>query len=307
MDENTMTKKRLTVFLLITFLIAWAIFMLVPILGLTYGQGSSIIIVASAMFAPTLGNILTRLITKEGFRDLFLRPSFKGHVRQYLLVYFGPTLLIFLSAAVYFLFFPGSFDSSLSYVKHLAVVSGKTGLTDDYFRKTVLEQIGIIVLIGPVVNIIPTMGEEFGWRAYLLPKLRGFFSDRKALVITGIIWGLWHLPVIVMGHNYGKDYFGYPWLGILAMVLFCLWLGIIEGYISIKLRSAIPAAMIHSTVNAAAGLPLYFIKGSYVSLLGPSITGVIGAIPFIAVAVVLLIKAGKLSSETRIVPEAGRK
>lgn len=61
------------------------------------------------------------------------------------------------------------------------------------------------------------LGEIKCWRAYLLPKLRMSLSDRAALIITGVIWGIWHLPVIVMGHNYGTDYWGYPWLGILTM------------------------------------------------------------------------------------------
>ena len=76
------------------------------------------------------------------------------------------------------------------------------------------------------------------------------------------------------------------------MTGFCVVLGIIEGYMSIKLQSAIPAAMIHSSVNAGAGLSLYLIKGSYNTLLGPAITGLIGGLPFIVLAVILLMKAG---------------
>jgi uncharacterized protein len=293
MEEKASEKKRIIIYLLLTFIIAWIIFMLIPILGLTYGQGSSIYIVASAMFAPAFSSILTRLITKEGFKNMCLKPNFKGHLKAYLAVYFAPTVLILLSAALYFLIFPSSFDSGFSTLKQMAASGGKANYSPiNILLISILE----IVIIGPFVNIVPTMGEELGWRGYLLPKLRCFFKDRSALVITGCIWGLWHLPVIVMGHNYGKAYFGYPWLGILEMVVFCVSLGIIEGYISIKLKSAIPAAMIHSTVNAGAALPVLMIKGSYNSLLGPSITGIVGGIPFIILAAILLFKAGKLSA-----------
>ena len=81
------------------------------------------------------------------------------------------------------------------------------------------------------------------------------------------------------------------------MIVFCVVLGMIEGYISIKLQSAIPAAMIHSTVNAGAALPLYLIKGSYNTLLGPAITGLVGGLPFIILAVILFIKAGKMTPD----------
>ena len=220
---------------------------------------------------------------------MYLRPRFKGHARDYLLVYFGPTVLLLLSGTIYFLIFPGSFDPELTALKGMVASSGNQGLTASTL---LIVQVLIFVAIGPIVNIIPTMGEELGWRGYLLPKLRAFFSDRAALVITGAIWGIWHLPIIVMGHNYGTGYWGYPWLGILAMIVFCVVLGIIEGFISIKLQSAIPAAMIHSTVNAGAALPIYLLKGSYNTLLGPAITGLIGGLPFIVLAVILLIKAG---------------
>ncbi|MDF2514596.1 MAG: putative amino terminal protease family protein, partial [Herbinix sp.] len=256
-QEKSVVKKRLIIFVALTIAIAWIIFMLIPICGLTYGSGLSVILLAAAMFVPALSSILTRLITKEGFKKMYLRPNFKGNIKHYLLIYFGPTVLFLLSAAFYFLIFPGQFDPDLTVLKELAASTGKPGLSASTLLITQVLQLAII---GPVINIIPTLGEELGWRGYLLPKLRMFFSDRSALVITGAIWGIWHLPVIVMGHNYGTDYPGYPWLGILAMIVFCVMLGTIEGYISIKLESVIPAAMIHSALNAGAGLPLYMIK-----------------------------------------------
>ncbi len=288
--EKLAAKKRLTIFIALTIILAWIVFLLVPICGLTYGSGAAVVILAVAMFMPALSNLLTRLITKEGFGNMYLRPHFKGHVKEYLLLYFGPTVLLVVSGALYFLIFPGSFDPELTTLKGMVASSGKQGLD---VSTLLIVQTLIFVVIGPVVNIIPTMGEELGWRGYLLPKLRIFLSDRTALIITGAIWGIWHLPVIVMGHNYGTGYWGYPWLGILAMIVFCVVLGIIEGYISIKLESVIPAAMIHSTVNAGAALPSIFAKSGYNPLLGPAITGLIGGLPFSVLAVILLIKAGR--------------
>ena len=288
--EKLAEKKRLIIFIVLTIILAWIVFLLVPICGLTYGSGAAVVILAVAMFMPALSNLLTRLITKEGFGNMYLRPHLKGHVKEYLLLYFGPTVLLVLSGALYFLIFPGSFDPELTTLKGMVASSGKQGLA---VSTLLIVQTLIFVVIGPIVNIIPTMGEELGWRGYLLPKLRIFLSDRTALIITGAIWGIWHLPVIVMGHNYGTGYWGYPWLGILAMIVFCVVLGIIEGYISIKLESVIPAAMIHSTVNAGAALPSIIAKSGYNPLLGPAITGIIGGLPFIVLAVILLIKAGR--------------
>lgn len=282
-------KKRLIIFIALTIILAWFVFLLVPICGLTYGRGGAVIILTVAMFVPALSNLLTRFITKEGFGNMYLRPHVKGHMKEYLLLYFGPTALLILSGALYFLIMPGSFDPELITLKGMIASGGKQGPAPSTL---LIIQVLIFVVIGPIVNIIPTLGEELGWRGYLLPKLRMFLSDRASLIITGAIWGIWHVPIIVMGHNYGTGYWGYPVLGILAMIVFCVALGIIEGYISIKLESVIPAAMIHSTVNAGAALPSIFAKSGYNPLFGPAITGLIGGLPFIVLAVILLIKVG---------------
>lgn len=294
-QDRMMVKKRLIWFVTLTFVITWIVFGQIPWRGLEYGTGVTIYIVMAGMFVPALGNILTRLITKEGFSNMMLRPSFKGHIKDYLLIFFGPTALLLLSVAVYFLIVPGAFDPQLTMLQEPAA---RTGLLSA--QALLLVMVLQVLIVGPVINIIPTLGEELGWRAYLLPKLRLLLADRWALVVTGIIWGLWHAPVIAMGHNYGTDYMGYPWLGILMMVGFCVWLGIIEGYATIKLNSVIPAAMIHSTINAGAGLAILMAKSGYNPLLGPAITGIIGGLPFIVAALILLKKAGDFSCTAKI-------
>ncbi|NLK86121.1 MAG: CPBP family intramembrane metalloprotease [Clostridiaceae bacterium] len=290
MSEKILVKKRIILFTLLAAAIAWIIFTMIPVTGSEYGSGISVIFLAAGMFAPAIASLLTRLITKEGFRNMYLRPHFKGHIRHYVLIWFAPAVLLLLSMAVYFLIFPGQFDPDLTILQQAAASGNAGGLTAGMLLLISALQ---IVVIGPIVNIIPTMGEELGWRGYLLPKLRTLMSDRKALVLTGVIWGLWHAPVIVMGHNYGTAYWGYPWLGILTMVFFCVVLGIVEGYATIKLDSAIPAAMIHSTVNAGAAFPIYMVNAGYNPILGPTIAGFLGGIPFVIVAVVLLVRIGK--------------
>jgi membrane protease YdiL (CAAX protease family) len=204
---------------------------------------------------------------------------------------------------VYFLLFPGSFDPALTTLRQMAEKSGLPMSAGQLLLVTIAQ----IVIMGPIINIIPTLGEELGWRGYLLPKLQQKYSDRTALLITGVIWGVWHAPVIAQGHNYGTEYWGFPYLGILAMILFCVSLGIIEGHVTIKLKSAIPAAMIHSAVNAGAGFAFFLAKPGFNQLLGPAFVGVLGGIPMILLAVVLYLKSSPVKSVgiagTQIKPE----
>ncbi len=295
-NSNTVIKKRLLLFLLFSFALAWVLFLIIPLASLQeQGPFATVIILTAAMFAPAIGSILTRLATKEGFRSMYLRPRFKGNRKVYLLTFFGPTLLILLSAAFYFAIFPQRFDSSLSVLTgSLQQSPAAPALSGPILLLLTLVQ---MIIIGPVINLIPTMGEELGWRGYLLPKLRELFSDRAALLLSGIIWGIWHAPIIAVGHNYGTAYPGYPWLGILTMIVFCVSVGIIEGYVTIRVGSAIPAGMIHSAINAGAALPMMMIIGDYNPIIGPSIVGLLGGLPLLLVAALLFFKSSGRRSE----------
>ena len=286
--SNNNTKRRILYFTILAIVIGWLIALSIPALGLYYGDKTSAIILAIMMFSPMISSVLTRVITKEGFKKMYLKPNFKGNIKNYIIVFFGISILLLLSGILYFIIFPNILDTNLTQINLMLKMSGIEGLTA---KKYIVISVLQIIFIGPIVNIVPTLGEEIGWRGYLLPKLREIYSDRIALVITGIIWGMWHLPVIVMGHNYGTDYIGYPYLGILAMIFFCVVLGIIMGYATIKIDSVIPAAMIHSTINAGAMLPILLIDKPSNTLLGPAITGLIGGIPFIILAIILFVKS----------------
>lgn len=275
-----MAKKQIIIYIVLSFLIAWILFLIIPLKGMVYGEQRSTLLLTGAMFAPAISSILVRLITKEGFKNMLLKPNFKGNIKTYLLIFFGPSLLIIVSAILYFLLFPTHFDTGLTLLQGAEVNPGTI----------ILVSLLQVILVGPVINIVPTMGEELGWRGYLLPKLRTLFSDRLSIIISGIIWGLWHAPVIIMGHNYGTDYPGYPYVGILVMVVFCVALGIIEGYFTIKLNSVIPAAMIHSAMNAGAALPLIVAKVGINQTIGPTVAGLIGGLPLFLVAITLFLK-----------------
>jgi uncharacterized protein len=105
------------------------------------------------------------------------------------------------------------------------------------------------VLLGPFLGLLITFGEEYGWRGYLQPALTK--KNRIWGVLgVGVIWGVWHWPVIWMGHNYP----GHPVLGSLLMVLFCIGLAFLLGYAVIKAKGVWIAAFLHALVNQTSGL-----------------------------------------------------
>jgi uncharacterized protein len=112
----------------------------------------------------------------------------------------------------------------------------------------------VSILLGAIINVIPALGEELGWRGWLLPKLKPL-GVAPALIVSGIIWGAWHAPLILLGYNYP----GVPgWLGVVTMCGMCIVIGGVFGWLRIASGSVWPAALAHGSFNAAAGMSILF-------------------------------------------------
>lgn len=238
------------------------------------------------MFGPVVANVLTRILTREGKEDLFLKPNFdQGRWKMYLAGWFLPGILTIIGIIAYFLVFPVQYDTGLTMLRDQISQSGNNNLNP---WLVVAAQTFQALLLTPLLNAIPTFGEEFGWRGYLQPKLMPL-GERKAVLLTGIIWGVWHWPIILMGHNYGTDYFGAPFLGPLAMVWFTIVLSIIYGWITIKAESVWPAVIAHGAGNEIAALGLLFIQGNPDLILGPTPAGLIGGVGLTITALIIFL------------------
>ena len=215
METKKTDLKRVLVYIVITFALTWlyAIFLIYPIANGEALNGvpalATQLTVAAAMFFPAIGVLLTRIFTKEGFKNAWLKPHIKGNVKTYLLAWFGPAILTFAGMAVYFLMFPNNLDLSFSYFTATLEATGAPLETLPMSIGTLmLVQCVQAVFLAPIMNFVTCFGEEWGWRGYLLPKVSKHFSTIPTLLITGIIWGLWHAPMTIIGHNYGLGYWG---------------------------------------------------------------------------------------------------
>jgi uncharacterized protein len=110
------------------------------------------------------------------------------------------------------------------------------------------------LLLAPLLGLIIAFGEEYGWRSYLQSELIRIGKIR-GLVLVGVIWGLWHAPIIAMGYNYP----GYPLLGILLMTLYTTALAFFLGYAVFKSGSVWLAAYLHALNNAVASFLLVLV------------------------------------------------
>lgn len=291
---------RILLYIGITFLVTWGYCLLIlyPVIkGESLNGVPSItaqLLTAAVMFFPALGVLITRLLTKEGFRESWLMPNLRGNIKTYLLAWFGPSILTILGALLYFLIFPDQFDPDCGYMQATLESMGATAEDIPIPLNLLMVAQGIQgVFLGPIMNFVTCFGEEWGWRGYLLPKLSKRLPLLPTLLISGIIWGLWHAPLTIVGHNYGLGYPGFPFTGIGMMCLFCVTLGVFMSYVTLKTGSCIPAVLTHGAVNGFAALGIYFTHNGGNAFIGPAPMGIIGMIPFVILAVILTVKMMK--------------
>lgn len=304
--NNKLDLKRIFIFLAIAYGLAWAVALVVYQTGglvnspvLVPGTPITLALVLLAtlvMWAPGLAHLLTRWLTGEGWQTLYLRPRLRQGWPYWLIAWFGPGLLAVAGAAVFYILLPQYYDPALTSLRQLISANAPAGFDPAGVNLWTIVVLQVVqgLLLAPLVNSWATFGEEFGWRGYLQPRLMPL-GGRRAMLAMGLIWGIWHWPIILMGHNYGLDYPGSPFLGPLAMVWFTFTLGTFLGWLTLRAASVWPAVIGHAAINGIAGLGLMFVQGEPNPILGPGVAGVIGGLGVAVVALVIFFTPRGLS------------
>lgn len=125
------------------------------------------------------------------------------------------------------------------------------------------------LVAGVTVNAVAGFGEELGWRGLLLHEWQnmGFW---KSSALIGFVWGIWHAPLILQGHNYPQ----HPVIGVCLMTIWCILISPIFSYIRLRSNSVIAAAIMHGSLNGTGVLSIMMLKGGNDMIIGlPGIAG----------------------------------
>ena len=294
-------KQGFGLYFLLAFGLAWLLQVYASLLLLRDGNATAYqLLLVVSMFCPLVSVLLVQKFWLHQPTGISWRPRLKGNGRYLLAAWFGPAVLTLLGAVLYFAVFPSRLDFSGSWL-----VAAYGGEMD---AQTLRSQLGVstgsyllqnglfAVLLAPAINMFPALGEEVGWRGYMMPRLKERFGLLNGRLLGGVMWGVWHWPLMLLvGYEYGTNYLGAPLLGLVVWCVVCFALNTLLDILYEKTESIWVPAIAHGAFNAIAALPQVLVTpaDAYYNVLGPMPIGLIAALPMLAAAVWLTLREMK--------------
>ena len=292
-----MNTKKLIVFLLLAFLPMVVVGLVMHFSGASAGEAAAdaasgdpltaikrLVMSAGSMLIPLLAVVFTQLIFKEPvFKGLGI--SFKFNRWWWIGWLLIPVIAMATLGVT--LLMPGAQWTPDSEMAQQSMQSMPEGVG-------IWGLIGISLLsglfAGITINAIFAFGEEIAWRGFLVKEFKGK-KFLTAVLWIGVIWGFWHAPLILNGHNYPQ----HPVAGVFMMVILCVLLTIMLVYFRKKSGSVIVPAIMHGTINAVAGVSAIVITPADDLLYGA--TGAAGMIVLLTVNICLYLFDKYISKE----------
>ncbi|MBN2257510.1 MAG: CPBP family intramembrane metalloprotease [Anaerolineaceae bacterium] len=178
------------------------------------------------MFSPAFAALLTNFIYHKNLRGFGWK---WGKTRYQIWAYVVPMIYALISYGLILLLGLGKLNTETA--SGLSVVD-------------VLQS----VTLGVVVNCVIVLGEEIGWRGFLLPKLTKIMSFTKASIIVGVVWILFHVPPIL----FVKDFYPYStpvWYGLFCFSVAAMGVNFAINWLRLKSGSIWTAVIFHAVHN----------------------------------------------------------
>jgi uncharacterized protein len=233
--NNRSIKKILTY--LAILLVLSSIFYAVILSAGTLSAGGGIY-VFGLMWMPGVSGIITQLIFEHSLRGMGWKP---GKFKYLLLGYVIPLAYCLVVYGITWLTGLGNF----SIANILPALANYT--TKAPQNVMVIIYLANLAVFGVFLGLLSGTGEELGWRGVLLPELMKVTTFNKATLISGTIWTLWHLPLILFA-----DYItpGIPrWYGVLMFTLMVTGMNFVFSWLRAQSGSFWPAAVLHASHN----------------------------------------------------------
>ena len=296
---STKEKQSLALYFLFAFGLAWLCQVYGSLLLLRDGNAAVYrALLSVSMFCPLVAVLAAKRIVLH--QPAGIGWKVRGKRRYWLAAWFGPAVFTVLAALLYFAVFSSRLDLSGSWLA--------TAYGGEMDAETLRSQLGVsslsymletglfAITLAPPINMLFAVGEEAGWRGYMMPQLKERFGLLNGRLLGGVIWGVWHWPIMLLtGYEYGTNYLGAPVLGLVVWCVVCFALNTLLDWLYEKTGCIWVSAIAHGAFNAVAALftVLTYPADAYYNVLGPTPIGLIGMLPMLAAAVWLTLRQVK--------------
>jgi membrane protease YdiL (CAAX protease family) len=190
------------------------------------------------MISPALAALITLKIKKRPISSL---PWSLKEVKYLRLSYVTPLLYVSIAYVLIWLFGFGNFIN----VEKITQWSTELGIAASNQTLVMIVMIFLLLTVGVIKNLGSTLGEEIGWRGFLIFELRKVMSFKSLAIVSGIIWAIWHFPIINLMYGSGENLL----LHLSAFTIMIIGMSVILAYFTFKSNSLWPAAIYHSIHN----------------------------------------------------------
>lgn len=219
--------KHVVRFLVLTFALSWLVMAVIIKKGGIQSAGPWILLV---MWVPGIVSLCYRQFYRMGFHDVGWR---LGPIRYTTMAFSVP----FIVAGLSYAFLWGTGISEFNPPSAELLTRNGVGSSLEVILKTY----PVIFLMG----CFAALGEELGWRGFLIPKLYGT-SLRYPLIVSSLIWGVWHFPLILWG-GYASS--SLPLVSTLLFTVIILASGVFVGWLRMQSGSVWVAMVYHAAHN----------------------------------------------------------
>jgi membrane protease YdiL (CAAX protease family) len=281
--------KGIVGFLLLAFGIAWITWEITIQLGVSPHDPLFQLAALPGGFAPAIAAIIVRRwITREGFADAGLRPNLRRwsyYLVGWLLPLAVTTCIVILTTTLGL----GQPDFTLKRALSALAPGNVSSLpaVPAYLWAVIPVQLLFTALIATPI----LWGEEFGWRGYLQLRL---LEQRPLLaaIATGVIWGMWHLPLNIRGYNFPN----HPLIGLAVFPVSTTLISIIFGWLRLRTGSIWASSLAHAATNAVGGALTTLLFMGSPNMIFVSYLGILSWIPLGALSAWIVL-TGQLKPE----------
>lgn len=211
-------KRSVITFVVLTFALSTVGY----IATVASGEASMLLLIA-----PAIAALITRYLFQRNVRGFaWHRPTLRDAATAYLLPFFLSGTM-FIAAWVFFGYY-----------------------TTNNTETGVLQGLVVTATAGVLAAAAFGVGEELGWRGFLVPELAKITSFTNVALISGSIWALWHWPLIIFAADV-TDFDKAPmWFTLPAFSITIVAAGIVMAWLTLRTRSIWPAVILHGSQNA---------------------------------------------------------